>query len=604
MISVTNRRYRISLWCLITAVILVATCSLGCILVVVISPPPPDPGPKGLEYLARAILWAFGGLIIAACISLISLGYGTACARERKRVLFWVVPLWLAVAFGLITGLVQLILQLDEKLGFIPGGKRDDAAFLLMILLGFVSLLILVYWIASVVCGFRFRLFPKRRLASRELRYDNVQIVNAVTGNVIEGHDAVKSLLENEKRMLEAHGSSIIFEVFRIQAALDSTKELQSEKITEIKVNGGFVSGTDTVAAVKTKVRLLLEEKARLQQVRDTQRGLSIDRTDGITFMFSGNPMKDSTLFYADNFIMLPAWVQVLLHDGELGKVAARTDNLSPQALRDNLMQMASRNEFDALALLCSSQKESILQHFPDWINMPKEIAKDSLAALNYENGLLAIATVFQAMGDDRLMSLVRPDEKTLLNRLIRAANEPDSHELSALCYISQADIHKHFATWKAWLRGVMDDPLVTTRYTETLGRVAECFASVGDNRLMTILVGESQGENLIETWPQELNQAQASLSASKPELAIQTLHNALNKRKHLQHGSAVASYLPPTYGMLGVAYLKIGSLNKSIKYLQKAVDTHRAYGNTKEAELYARDLKTVMEARDKGSRL
>lgn len=57
-------------------------------------------------------------------------------------------------------------------------------------------------------------------------------------------------------------------------------------------------------------------------------------------------------------------------------------------------------------------------------------------------------------------------------------------------------------------MRGVMDDPLEATRYVETLGKVAECFASVGDNRLMAMLVGEPQGENLIETWPQELNQA------------------------------------------------------------------------------------------------
>jgi hypothetical protein len=153
-----DRRYRISLWCLVAATCCAMASLLGCLLVLAMSPQ--DNGWEGLEDLIRTILWAFGGLILAGGFALAALGYGIACARQRKRALFWVVPLWLAAAFGLAAGIVQLTLLADEKLRFIPGGKQDDVITLLGIWLGFVSLLTLGYWITAVVIELRFRLFP------------------------------------------------------------------------------------------------------------------------------------------------------------------------------------------------------------------------------------------------------------------------------------------------------------------------------------------------------------------------------------------------------------------------------------------------------------
>ena len=109
-----------------------------------------------------------------------------------------------------------------------------------------------------------FSIGPRRHPDSKEQRYDDVQIVNVADGTVIEGHDAVKAHLEREKRMHEAYGSSIIFQVYRMNLRAKTVKELQGEKVAEVKVDGGFVSGSDTVAAVKTKVRPLLEKEARL----------------------------------------------------------------------------------------------------------------------------------------------------------------------------------------------------------------------------------------------------------------------------------------------------------------------------------------------------
>ena len=139
-----------------------------------------------------------------------------------------------------------------------------------------------------------------------EQRFDNVQIINVVDGTTIKGHEAVKDYFEREEKLVEEHGPALIFEVFRINLQAGSLAELQGEKITEIKLSGGFVSGEDSVAAVKEKVRFLL--------THNTQLNLTIEETDRITLSFCGRPMKDETAFYADNFLLLPAWVQVFIH--------------------------------------------------------------------------------------------------------------------------------------------------------------------------------------------------------------------------------------------------------------------------------------------------
>jgi hypothetical protein len=42
---------------------------------------------------------------------------------------------------------------------------------------------------------------------------------------------------------------------------------------------------------------------------------------DRITLFFNGRPMQDDRLFYADHFMLLPAWVQVHLHGCEFEEV-------------------------------------------------------------------------------------------------------------------------------------------------------------------------------------------------------------------------------------------------------------------------------------------
>lgn len=147
-----------------------------------------------------------------------------------------------------------------------------------------------------------------------EMRYDNVQIINAVNGSTIEGHDAVKDYFEQEKELLDTYGPSIIFQVYRINMQAGTMEELQGKRLAEIKVDGNFVSGNDTVSEVKEKVRALLERGNESEEGAGFN--VTIENSEQITFYFGGRPMRDETLFYADNFVMLPAWVQVLLHNG------------------------------------------------------------------------------------------------------------------------------------------------------------------------------------------------------------------------------------------------------------------------------------------------
>jgi hypothetical protein len=147
-----------------------------------------------------------------------------------------------------------------------------------------------------------------------EPRYDNVEIRNAADGTTVKGHDAVKKHLQGELNMQAKHGASIFFQVYRLSLQADTLKELQGDKLAEIKVDGSFASESDTVAAVKEKVRTLLKEKAGKGDLGQEPAALTIDAADDLTLILSGRPLLENTAFFEDNYILLPVWIQVLLH--------------------------------------------------------------------------------------------------------------------------------------------------------------------------------------------------------------------------------------------------------------------------------------------------
>src|SRR5262245_10366068 len=86
-------------------------------------------------------------------------------------------------------------------------------------------------------------------------RFKNVKIVNLVDGGIIEGQDAVQAHFEKEQKLLEEHGRAITFQVYRPNLAAKTLAELQGQRVAELKVAASFVSGDDSVAAVKEKLR-------------------------------------------------------------------------------------------------------------------------------------------------------------------------------------------------------------------------------------------------------------------------------------------------------------------------------------------------------------
>jgi hypothetical protein len=132
-------------------------------------------------------------------------------------------------------------------------------------------------------------------------RYDNVRVTNLADGKTIEGHDAVAAHFKREQDLVEQHGSTLTFQLYRANAAGRTRAEMQGERLAELRIAGSEVSGTDTVASVKARILpTLLGDQARASHE---------------TFVFGGRVMHDDALFYADHFMLLPCWVQVLLSE-------------------------------------------------------------------------------------------------------------------------------------------------------------------------------------------------------------------------------------------------------------------------------------------------
>jgi pentose-5-phosphate-3-epimerase len=68
---------------------------------------------------------------------------------------------------------------------------------------------------------------------------------------------------------------------------------------------------------VKNRLRPILGDKAAA--------------TECITLYFNHHLMEDNALFYADHFMMLPVWVQILLHSGENADVPKAIERLRRQ---------------------------------------------------------------------------------------------------------------------------------------------------------------------------------------------------------------------------------------------------------------------------------
>jgi hypothetical protein len=62
-------------------------------------------------------------------------------------------------------------------------------------------------------------------------QYDSVRVVNLSAGSTIEGHDAVTAYFEKEKALLDEHGSTITFQLFRLDLSAATFKQSRARSL-------------------------------------------------------------------------------------------------------------------------------------------------------------------------------------------------------------------------------------------------------------------------------------------------------------------------------------------------------------------------------------
>lgn len=134
-------------------------------------------------------------------------------------------------------------------------------------------------------------------------------------GTTIEGNDAVKAYFERELELVKQHGTRIIFQIYRVNLGARTIAELQGRRLAELRVEGSVVSGSDTVADVKRQLRSLLAGEPLLGCDLEATPEFRFREAEQMSCAFDGRWMSDDLLFYADHFVVLPAWVQVILHE-------------------------------------------------------------------------------------------------------------------------------------------------------------------------------------------------------------------------------------------------------------------------------------------------
>lgn len=174
---------------------------------------------------------------------------------------------------------------------------------------------------------------PEESNRSEEKNYQNVRIVNAVSGETIEDAEGVRSYFEREEQLSRDHGPSLYFQFFRVSLGAATMKALQGPQLAELKLPSDFVGGTERVAAVRARLRRRLggRLRARLRRVikGSSDPELSLGPRERITIFFAGRPMRDDRMFYGDHYVMLPAWFQVLIHTGSTRDVLSSIQALS-----------------------------------------------------------------------------------------------------------------------------------------------------------------------------------------------------------------------------------------------------------------------------------
>lgn len=161
-----------------------------------------------------------------------------------------------------------------------------------------------------------------------ELDFSKIRI-QLPDGTVIEDEAAVRAHFEKEKALSERYGPTLFFELYRLDLSAKTMEDLVGPRVETLELPGASVSGDATTAAVKADIRQRLSVRQREQASEPL--ALELRDVDSLTLWFNGRPMVEERLFYADHMMMLPAWIQVWVHECETNEVMTLGRRLSQQ---------------------------------------------------------------------------------------------------------------------------------------------------------------------------------------------------------------------------------------------------------------------------------
>ena len=123
--------------------------------------------------------------------------------------------------------------------------------------------------------------------------------------------------------------SLIIFQIHKLNFKSSNLSDFIGKVISEIKVDGHIISGNDLVSDVKNRIK----------------KEINLSDQDKATFYFNGSCMEEDKLFYASHFILLPAWVQVLIHNKTEEDVVKVIDNYAESPVENHHQKIFKQKE-------------------------------------------------------------------------------------------------------------------------------------------------------------------------------------------------------------------------------------------------------------------
>lgn len=182
-----------------------------------------------------------------------------------------------------------------------------------------------------------------------------------------------------------------------------------------------------------------------------------------------------------------------------------------------------------------------------------------------------------------------------LLDLAIEAVSSNDEAVIGEFCSKYSEEIKKEFHNWKTAPEKYRKSEQAIQKYGNSVVYIAQHFLKNGDSDLMKIL-SSSRTENPTEKWPRELQKAQAYIDENKLSDAIVLIKNIITEVEGMLGGTGIEYYLPRSYGLIGMAYVKSNDLKLAVESMQKARDLCEKYGDLEGYNIYNNNLDSIVK--------